>query len=735
MTNGTERTTPDTTHIRPFRFVDDPLAPMQRIREIRRERTQRHQRHAYHELSSSDDDSEQPPRNVAARAAAKRRNSSPVWANGTAVSRKRRRSSPEAVVVDSSDDDDDDGDRKKERRDASVEGGGSSDFEEQPRAARTAPNKRQRLSFMFMEEQKEGQEEGTDSNHSSGSRDGNDKDLQPSRTTAGTSLAAGLNSSSKLIANRTRVCGKDYGRCELVFDHQKLEMMLWKQALPKQTAERAWNGDVQFDHIERLGLFEDSRSYLFLVEFRRGASFGDLYDPICAKVIKEHGSVPEPNLFGVAFYFEDQFDYVRCQSLLDSRPALASLLHDSFPEEIATAFYESKVASARVTRTLRQRSLFEGTTGGVVTRRRSLALVSIDEDEKQEASNSKAVIPIFSQDDKEDTDQSTTFQKNVAGRKASVLLNYPYEDPEAVGRITITAGDVDRLTPGEFLNDTIIDFYLRFLYRHLGVDQQHEVYFFSSHFFTKLYDSSSTAEERFGRVHRWTQKESDFFDKRFVFVPINDSFHWSVAVICNPGSAIIRQRRRLKHEESPHLATVDLVDDGTDSSKEQAVEEEVAAYKNERLQRPPCILFLDSLKCHRKNKFCAVIKSYLESEWNYRQSQLSSADGNDIITTFDPSAITVFDPDIPQQTNSSDCGVFLLMYAAEILRRFPAGITADHIADKFMSSLSSGIFKSDHVREFRDYVRQLIYCLRRLHEWGLSESSVKNEGLEEFTIC
>jgi Ulp1 family protease len=104
----------------------------------------------------------------------------------------------------------------------------------------------------------------------------------------------------------------------------------------------------------------------------------------------------------------------------------------------------------------------------------------------------------------------------------------------------------------------------RFLWRHLERWQQKQVYFFSTHFFTALQGSKETAtttataalaltstttafdtttpiesssiqqqqEEqphRFSRVFRWTQKV-DLFEKKFLFVPINDRYS-SITVV------------------------------------------------------------------------------------------------------------------------------------------------------------------------------------------------------------
>ena len=75
------------------------------------------------------------------------------------------------------------------------------------------------------------------------------------------------------------------------------------------------------------------------------------------------------------------------------------------------------------------------------------------------------------------------------------------------------------------------------------------LHFFSSHFFTQL--SMKGGVET---VARWTKKvhlpyaiqtllicrfvQVDFFAKKFLFVPIHNKLHWSLAVICNPAAVI-----------------------------------------------------------------------------------------------------------------------------------------------------------------------------------------------------
>lgn len=102
------------------------------------------------------------------------------------------------------------------------------------------------------------------------------------------------------------------------------------------------------------------------------------------------------------------------------------------------------------------------------------------------------------------------------------------------------------------------------------------VHFFTSHFFTTLDDEGPEA------VSSWTAKKNiDIFEKRFIFIPINESLHWSLCVVVNPG-----------HIENEFEAEEDQSDD----------------------QDFPFILFLDSLKAHRKNKVANKVRKWLNYE-------------------------------------------------------------------------------------------------------------------------
>ncbi|KAJ5908549.1 hypothetical protein N7495_001231 [Penicillium taxi] len=103
-------------------------------------------------------------------------------------------------------------------------------------------------------------------------------------------------------------------------------------------------------------------------------------------------------------------------------------------------------------------------------------------------------------------------------------------------RFEVSVEDRDRLREGEFLNDNLIGFYLRFLQDHLERNNKEaakRVYFFNSYFFDTL--TKVTEGEQginYSGVEKWT-RNVDLFSYDYILVPINQSAHWYIAIICN----------------------------------------------------------------------------------------------------------------------------------------------------------------------------------------------------------
>ncbi|KAM9316602.1 sentrin-specific protease 6 [Gastrophryne carolinensis] len=122
------------------------------------------------------------------------------------------------------------------------------------------------------------------------------------------------------------------------------------------------------------------------------------------------------------------------------------------------------------------------------------------------------------------------------------LIVYP--PPPAKGGISVTNEDLHCLNEGEFLNDVIIDFYLKYLVLEKLRDHADRIHIFSSFFYKRLnqrerrnlQDTANLTlpQRRHGRVKTWT-RHVDIFQKDFIFVPLNEAAHWFLAVICFPG--------------------------------------------------------------------------------------------------------------------------------------------------------------------------------------------------------
>jgi Ulp1 protease family, C-terminal catalytic domain len=112
-------------------------------------------------------------------------------------------------------------------------------------------------------------------------------------------------------------------------------------------------------------------------------------------------------------------------------------------------------------------------------------------------------------------------------------LSYPKSGKR---RETVYYDDLFRLDEDEFLNDNLIGFFLRYLEYDLEENNPElakKVYFYNSYFYDRVMQSSKGRKGiNYESVQKWT-RNIDIFSKDFVVVPVNESFHWYVVIICN----------------------------------------------------------------------------------------------------------------------------------------------------------------------------------------------------------
>ncbi|XP_068036991.1 sentrin-specific protease 7 isoform X7 [Anomalospiza imberbis] len=323
------------------------------------------------------------------------------------------------------------------------------------------------------------------------------------------------------------------------------------------------------------------------------------------------------------------------------------------------------------------------------------------------------------------------------------LIVYP--PPPAKGGLGVTREDLECLEYGEFLNDVIIDFYLKYLLlekapKHVA-DRTHV---FSSFFYkclTRTEKNSegdfkvSAAQRRHRRVRTWT-RHINIFNKDYIFVPVNEESHWYMAVICFPWleEAVYEECPRqnsLSHR--PQQSPLEPESDNTGAGSlllrdEEEVDgnrslfskggNEIAAsasvlysaiskisLSNSKKQicKRPCILIFDSLKACSVQKTVQVLREYLEVEWEAKRKTHRE---------FSKSTMIDLCPRVPKQDNSSDCGVYLLQYVESFFQNPIVNFEQPlHLENWFPRQL---------IRNKREEIRDLILQLHFQQQSGSS---------------
>ncbi|CAG9317443.1 unnamed protein product [Blepharisma stoltei] len=185
-----------------------------------------------------------------------------------------------------------------------------------------------------------------------------------------------------------------------------------------------------------------------------------------------------------------------------------------------------------------------------------------------------------------------------------VLVIYP---PDSKSSITIRESDFSRLNPIEFLNDNLVDFFIKYFITESNKDN---FFAFSSFFYVSIVESG------YDKVLKWN-KGCDIFEKDFWIIPIADNNHWLLLIVAYPQYVFI---------------------------------------ENSEIQ--PAILLFDSLSFGMED-LAHMVRIYIGLEWAQKQGlEYDSVQEDDI-----PLVI----PSVPQQNNWWDCGIYVINYAKKFI--------------------------------------------------------------------
>jgi len=190
--------------------------------------------------------------------------------------------------------------------------------------------------------------------------------------------------------------------------------------------------------------------------------------------------------------------------------------------------------------------------------------------------------------------------------------------------IIINGMDVRTLLPGGWLNDSIVNFWMRWIGIPLSSScEQSSVHVFSSHFLSSVLLSGYSSD-----LKRWLRK-INIFTKKLLLFPFYSASHWSLVAVFNP--AMIKQT-------SKRWGDVSYTGDVS------------------------CLVHFDSLgtdTIHNGSDIAWAIRLVLNEEWNVHFN--NSLDKTS--RPFSHRCLPLISPKVPQQSNSFDCGVFTSRYA------------------------------------------------------------------------
>jgi len=247
-------------------------------------------------------------------------------------------------------------------------------------------------------------------------------------------------------------------------------------------------------------------------------------------------------------------------------------------------------------------------------------------------------------------DLDASSESPSSGPSPATSLDYSYP-PNSCDSIRLLEGDLDTLEADQYVNDNIINFYLRHLLETQKLGDA--VHVFNSFFYMSLAGTGKTVN--YERVQSWTRRV-DIFAKESLLVPIIQSAHWRLAVVGLP-------RLMFEPEEGrkPYLVCFDSYIQGYDSV--------VARTVQEYLKR----------EWEARNGPCALVQPLLDLQVKH-----------------------------PMQTNESDCGLFVLEFA----ERYLCERAQFHLAASSGDAVNrSDWFQPKEANVKRQFLKWLIRCL------------------------
>jgi Ulp1 family protease len=212
--------------------------------------------------------------------------------------------------------------------------------------------------------------------------------------------------------------------------------------------------------------------------------------------------------------------------------------------------------------------------------------------------------------------------------KSAEKLVYTPRNPDLT--VELFMDNLKCLAPSTYLNDEVIQFYTAYLMADC-CKEPGRLHVFDNYFHNILRDtfnndSKGNDLDKWRQLNKWFNR-INIFEKDFLIFPICLKEHWFAIVVCHPYEV---KEFDVKSSGSRHVQ-----------------------------RRPPGILMLDSLG-GQDELLTREVRCFLDFEWRTRFTGTKD---------FFYHNLKQYHPKLPRQTNSYDCGIFMLAYLRAFIQK------------------------------------------------------------------
>lgn len=237
--------------------------------------------------------------------------------------------------------------------------------------------------------------------------------------------------------------------------------------------------------------------------------------------------------------------------------------------------------------------------------------------------------------------------------------------------------DFQCLYRGQWINDTLIDFFLKMFAEETfenGQFKRDDLHIFTTFFFTKL----KSTPQYYENIERWVSK-IDFSNKKYIILPINENLHWYCSIIV--GFDKILQK---------------------DDTKSKCV-----------------IYVFDSLRQEHKN----ILKPLRTFLINYGKDKFD--------VEIDPNRIQLKPSAVPKQPNFNDCGVHVMYNVYRFLEDPETCLNIWNTENDASRHVLSSFFKKKDREDMREKLRKILKRLQSEQEHRDDDSDKEDTNAED----